>query len=335
MQRILHAIALAMFSLLLATSAHAQYLSAPKPGFFWNPAEPGKGWAIEVQDNLVFIASYTFQPSGIQSVFYTTIGTWDGINKRVTGDLLEFTGGPCLNCGPANPSSRNLGTITFEFPTRDSGTVVFQGRRTPVVRLLYKYVAEARSLLSGVWHTTKGDGAYFGDFLRIIGPCTGSSCAGLVDPFYGYRVDGGAQRILLGALNPNVPGEAIILIDSSTSYYDLYRIRGGLDVFAGSSNVYLKTSTPTGNGLPLVGSRVLGGPNEANIVLGPQTIPPPPGKAMSGAALDDHNRELATLSANADSPRVNMLDGKLNPAGDDPAIRTQLERALEELRKEL
>ena len=80
--RTLAALALLVLS---ATTAKAQYLSAPKPGFFWNPGEPGKGWALEVQDNLVFIASYTFQPTGNQSVFYTTLGTWDGINKRGHG----------------------------------------------------------------------------------------------------------------------------------------------------------------------------------------------------------------------------------------------------------
>jgi hypothetical protein len=190
--------------------------------------------------------------------------------------------------------------------------------------------------LQGAWHTTKGDGVYFGDFIRIIGPCTGSSCAGLVEPFYGYRVDGGAQRILIGARNPNVQGETIILIDSSTSYYDLYRIRYSLDIFAGTSNVYLKTDLPTGNGLPLLGSRVLGGPNEANLVLGPSTVSPPPAsKAYSESALDEHHRELARLSANTDAPANNLIDGKPHPVGDIPQLRAQLERALDELRSQM
>jgi len=319
----------------LCTGVNAQYLAPPPNGFFWNPAEPGKGWAVESQDNLIFIATYTFQPTGTQSVFYTTIGTWDGFNRRVTGDLLEFTGGPCLNCGPATSTPRNLGTITFEFPTRDSGTAVFQGRRTPMVRFLYKYAPTANSLMLGIWHTTLGaSGVYFGDFLRNIGSCaTASSCAGLIDPFYGYRIDAGSLRILLGSRNPNDPNEIVFILDSSTSYYELYRIRPSLNVYAGTSNIYLKGTNPTGNGLPVFGSRLFGGPNEAAVAFGPSTIAPPPSK-VHAAALDAQERERAMLSASSTSPGMNPFDGKANPAGDVPELRAQLERALEELRRE-
>lgn len=326
---------LAVFLLLLCSfSAQAQLLAPPLSGFFWNPAEPGKGWALDVQDDLVFVAHYTFQPGSPASVFYTTVGRWDYVNRRFTGDLLEFTGGPCLTCGPRQSTPRSLGTATFQFVNRDQGSITFQGRTTPIIRFLYGYAPESRSLLQGVWHTTTGtSGVYFGDILRITGPCTTCSTPGL---YVGYVLDGGAQRILLGGPVGSDPSDILMLVDSSTSYYDEYRFRYSLNFFGGTERTYLKGTTPTGNGLPMVASRVAGGPNDATAIFGaPRVIA---ALAASKAQVSDElvrerrNVQQSELAAGVLVTTSLPVGVSAQPVLDVSSMRAVLERELDAMR---
>lgn len=325
---------LAAFLLLLCSfGAQAQLLAPPLSGFFWNPAEPGKGWALDVQDDLVFVAHYTFQPGSPASVFYTTVGRWDYVNRRFSGDLLEFTGGPCLTCGPRQSTPRSLGTATFQFVNRDQGSITFQGRTTPIVRFLFNYASESRSILTGVWHVTIGNsGVYFGDLLRITGPCTVSACSSIAGAFVGYIVDGGVQRVLVGGPVGADPNDILFVLDTSTSYYENYRFKFSLDFFAGTSNIYLKGTSPTGNGLPMFASRIAGGPNDATAIFGlPRAI-----GAQSGskAVADRESRSLA-MGDEANglaTPSTSLMDGEAVAVDDMPQLRAQFEAALAEYR---
>jgi len=320
--------------LLVSFGAQAQLLAPPLSGFFWNPAEPGKGWALEVQDDLVFVAHYTFQPGSPASVFYTTVGRWDYVNRRFSGDLFEFTGGSCLTCGPSQSTPRSLGTATFQFLNRDQGSVTFQGRTTPIIRFLYGYAPESRSLLQGVWHTTTGtSGLYFGDILRITGPCTTCSSPGL---YVGYVLDGGVQRILLGGPVGSDPNDILMLVDSSTSYYDEYRFRYSLNFFGGTERTYLKGTTPTGNGLPMVASRIAGGPNDAAAMFGaPRVIASL--AASKARVADDLARERRSVqqselaSGAAASTSLPVGDSAI-PVLDASSMRAVLEHELDAMR---
>lgn len=321
----------AVLLLLCSFGTQAQLLAPPLSGFFWNPAEPGKGWALDVQDDLVFVAHYTFQPGSAASVFYTTVGRWDYVNRRFSGDLFEFTGGPCLTCGPSQPTPRSLGTATFQFLNRDQGSITFQGRTTPIVRFLYGYAPESRSILQGVWHTTTGSsGVYFGDILRITGPCTSCSTPGL---YVGYVLDGGAQRILLGGPVGSDPNDILMLVDSSTNYYDEYRFRFSLNFFGGTERTYLKGTTPTGTGLPMVASRIAGGPNDATAMFGaPRVITSLAASKARGA--DDLGRErrnaqqLELASGVAIATRLPVGEAAL-PSLDASSMREVLEQELD------
>ncbi len=50
----------------LATSAYAV---TPQAGWWWNPDEGGRGYAIEVQNNTVFFGAYMYDGSG-QATWY-------------------------------------------------------------------------------------------------------------------------------------------------------------------------------------------------------------------------------------------------------------------------
>ena len=36
----------------------------PENGFYWNPAEPGRGYNIEIQDNFLALTVYAFAANG-------------------------------------------------------------------------------------------------------------------------------------------------------------------------------------------------------------------------------------------------------------------------------
>ena len=298
--------------LLCLLGTRVEAFAPPERGIYWNPAESGKGWAIDVQDNLVFVAHFTFQPTGGASApatFYTTIGTWDYVGNRFTGDLLEFQGGPCITCGPSTAASRNLGRITFSFTTREIGTISFGGRTTPIQKLLYAYSTEARSIFNGVFNETFGAlGVYFGDVIRFTGTCTSVSlCGGIAGAFFGYRVDGDANRILLGAPIPGTR-EVLILLDSSADFWREYRVTFYLNVYAGTSRTYLKGTSPSAGGLTLVGSRILGGPNDAAAVSPPRPQPPKSAVDVSdNSDVGSAERDLRILSLQNLAPTSDLM----------------------------
>jgi hypothetical protein len=39
----------------------------PESGFWWAPNEPGSGIALEIQDNFVFLAAYTYDQDGFST----------------------------------------------------------------------------------------------------------------------------------------------------------------------------------------------------------------------------------------------------------------------------
>ncbi|MEM9302536.1 MAG: hypothetical protein AAGE01_10520, partial [Pseudomonadota bacterium] len=68
----------ALLLLCLGTAATAEVTVqayAPEPGFYWNPNQPGRGYAIEVQDRTLFISAYVFtneaDPSSRTPIWYT------------------------------------------------------------------------------------------------------------------------------------------------------------------------------------------------------------------------------------------------------------------------
>ena len=38
----------------------------PEPGFYWNSGESGSGYAIELQDNFLFLSAYTYLPNSVK-----------------------------------------------------------------------------------------------------------------------------------------------------------------------------------------------------------------------------------------------------------------------------
>jgi hypothetical protein len=140
--------ALAILALgLLARPAAAFY---PEPGFYWNSAESGSGYALELQDNFLFLSAYTYLPNG-QAVFYTSGGFLTN-DTTYTGVINQFTGGSCINCTPFTPpgTPQNVGDVTIVFDTEQSATMTWRGRTFRIERFNF-LLGDKTDQMLGEW----------------------------------------------------------------------------------------------------------------------------------------------------------------------------------------
>lgn len=273
----------------LSVSFASAQTAPPVDGIYWNPLQGGRGYAVETQDDLVFIAIYNYDEDH-STAFYFVQGTWDPYNRRVlNAHLFTVDHGPWVG-SPFTPigSVVDLGPAVFEFPTFTTGRFVYNGQTVNVQRFVYGYGTNADSLMRGVWHATFGDfGLYFGEIVEIDGPCTVSSCNAIPEAFEGSRFAGGSSRVLVGGRD--VDDLVFFLLDSSESYYSLFVFELRVNQWVGFEATFLKTDDFPDSGLPMFGGRL----------TGPSAILTGAPAAAQAAALDAMRAQASAGAATA------------------------------------
>ncbi|HVJ61213.1 MAG TPA: hypothetical protein VM555_00680 [Tahibacter sp.] len=106
--------------------------NTPEDGFYWQPDQPGTGFALEVLGiERVFGAGYVYTRAG-QPVFVTFGGPLTAIpgGWRVTGDLVRTENGQCLgsaaNCPYRAPAATIIGQISLDFTAPNAVRVTAQ-----------------------------------------------------------------------------------------------------------------------------------------------------------------------------------------------------------------
>lgn len=272
----------------------------PEQGLWWNPAESGRGYGIELQDNILFITYYAYTPAGA-SAYYTSSGRYSATTNRADLDFASFTSGQCFGCSYQRPTGASLGAVRAQFTSSMTGSLHLPGGLSILIQRQNFLGTEPRDSLYGTWHLTSGGlGVYFGDVLWLKAP-NNSQQGG----FQGNRVD--TQRLLVGA--PMANGDIAILVDSSASYYAFYVFSWRLNGWAGSSWTYLKTSQLSGNGLPFFASRILGKTHSAAAISSPSASKL---RALSAEQESDHT-SAAKLELQAkmvdEDPSMNLTEG--------------------------
>ena len=125
---------LALVAIVWAAPARA---FTPENGFYWNPAEPGRGYNIEIQDNFLALTVYAFAQNG-SATWFTSAGPMQG-NSVYNGTLDAFTGGQCLGCNftPTVPNLGAGGAVSINFTSEIRGTMTLGGRTIPIERFDY------------------------------------------------------------------------------------------------------------------------------------------------------------------------------------------------------
>jgi hypothetical protein len=112
-----------------------QQTGLPEAGWWWNPAESGRGFFIEWQDGFVDIAGYMYDGEGRPTWYITAVPTPDPM--RITGNWWTFAGGQAMGqpYRPATRTSDNAGALDIQFSSATTATMTLpDGRRIPIVR---------------------------------------------------------------------------------------------------------------------------------------------------------------------------------------------------------
>ncbi|MDR3517445.1 MAG: IPT/TIG domain-containing protein [Azospirillaceae bacterium] len=112
---------------------------APETGWWWNPAEPGRGWFLEVQGNSagnsMFFGGFFYDNRG-QASWATATGAMTSLSQ-FTGSLMVCTGDP-VSGNSASQCQTGLGQIAVSFTSTLAGTLTLpSGTQVPIQRFRF------------------------------------------------------------------------------------------------------------------------------------------------------------------------------------------------------
>jgi hypothetical protein len=98
----------------------------PRTGWWWNPAQSGRGFSVEVQGNSAFIVAFMYDDAG-NPVWYFSAGPMSS-PTHFESDWLQFSNGQTMSGpyhAPGNP--QKVGRLAVDFTAKDSATLTFTG----------------------------------------------------------------------------------------------------------------------------------------------------------------------------------------------------------------
>lgn len=106
----------------------------PRIGLWGNEAESGSGYSIDIQNGIVAMTAYSYQPSG-PSQWYLASGPLMNDGHTFVATLDKYVGGQCISC-PYSPASNagNDGAIAITFQSETLATLSLPGGRTTVIQ---------------------------------------------------------------------------------------------------------------------------------------------------------------------------------------------------------
>jgi len=239
-------------ALTLFITSQAQSFT-PESGLWWNPNESGSGYAIEIQDNLIFIALYVYDDLG-NPIWYTATSFIDG-NSLFDSALDFHYNGTCIDCSYSAPVTINgeRGPITINFLTETSATIQFEGAIKHIERFNF-FLGDEITKMRGEWQVVVDptnyfpDDFFFGDVLifddeevfedlNLVTGCRSESTTfSYCTPF--------ANLSDVAAYYDPEDGHLYAVVDHTNTHNMLYVIKTGLDQFDGDAYVYLKGTDP-------------------------------------------------------------------------------------------
>jgi hypothetical protein len=141
---------------------------APQTGWWWNPAESGRGYTIESSGNKIFIAAYLYDVTG-RATWYISAGPASLDGSLYTGNLESYANGQSLTGAYRSPTlpPAIAGTITLAFSDAHNGTLVWPGGTVAIRRYEYgtggvNAVPQANQPENGWWWNASESGrGYF------------------------------------------------------------------------------------------------------------------------------------------------------------------------------
>lgn len=145
-----------------AIAAATTSYEIPQTGWWWNPAESGRGFSLETNGRNLFMAAYLYDPSG-RAAWYATGGALNP-DGSYDGYLQEFYGGQTLLGAYISPIVLgNISPVHLGCPTAVSCTLTWSGGTVPIQRFIF----DANLTPSGVpetgwwWNANESGRGYF------------------------------------------------------------------------------------------------------------------------------------------------------------------------------
>lgn len=116
----------------------------PETGWYWNPAEGGRGFAIEIQGNAIYFAGYMYDATG-NPVWYLASGNLGSGDLTSGADLYQgnwqqYANGISLTGTYQAPNivNANVGSVTLQFSDNSNATLTLpDGRQIPLTRFFF------------------------------------------------------------------------------------------------------------------------------------------------------------------------------------------------------
>jgi serine protease len=129
--------AITRFDIVANSTLISQSGFTPEAGWWWNNSEPGRGFAIEVQGDNLFVAGFMYDDAG-QPTWYVSTGKMTSPSSY-SGKWASYANGQALGLAYKTPivSNPNVGAMSFNFSdSRNAVMVLPNGRSVAVGRYL-------------------------------------------------------------------------------------------------------------------------------------------------------------------------------------------------------
>lgn len=101
---------------------------SPVVGLWWNPAESGTGYALDVRHQTLVVTVYSYTPTGAP-LWYIVVGPI--VNNVFVGSLEKFANGQCISCAYKVPTANgNDGQMVIAFTSPTTATMTLPGGRS-------------------------------------------------------------------------------------------------------------------------------------------------------------------------------------------------------------
>ena len=110
----------------------------PEAGWWWNPAESGRGFALEIQNGTLFMAGYMYDANG-NPIWYTTENAMTS-QSAYQGNWVQYANGQTLTGAYKAPTvlNSNVGSVSIVFTTTTAATLTLpDGRQISLVRFAF------------------------------------------------------------------------------------------------------------------------------------------------------------------------------------------------------
>ena len=105
----------------------------PQKGWWWNPAEGGRGYSIETSGNKLFFASYLYDVSG-RATWLIAAGPTSLDGSLFVGKLESYSGGQSLGGSYRAPAGVVGQDLTLAFTDASHGTMIWPGGSVAIER---------------------------------------------------------------------------------------------------------------------------------------------------------------------------------------------------------